>query len=356
MKEQNIANLPASVSGKNVWTGKEMLGRSDEWILQWTQDQIDELRAAAKHFDSLSIPLEEISKDNFPLIKLKPFLNDVLNQLLNGVGFVLLRGMPAQELGMKLAAIAYMGVGVHLGALRSNNAKGHLLGHVRDQGVQMNKDGGRFYQTNKKLDFHTDSADFVGLLCLQKARHGGESFIGSSMALYNEISKRRPDLVPSLFLPFPTDRRGEVPDGQFPWYDMPIFTWYQDQLSCTYVRQYIESAQNNFPEAKRLTVDQVAAMDLIDEILAEPGFVLPMAFEPGDIQILHNHQTLHSRNDFENWPEPERQRHLLRLWIAPKEGRPLPPYYGARWGGITPGDRGGIIVPNTKLSVELDVC
>lgn len=355
MNEQNIANLPMSVSGDNVWTGQEILSKSDQWILHWTPSQIEELTAAAKSFDALGLPLEEISQANFPLVKLKPFLNDVLSHLLNGVGFVLLRGIPVQDLGMKLAATIYMGIGVHLGNLRSNNAKGHLLGHVRDQGVQMNKDSGRFYQTNKKLDFHTDSADFVGLLCLQKAKQGGESFIASSMALYNEISKRRPDLVPSLFLPYPTDRRGEVPDGQFPWYDMPIFTWYQDQLSCTYVRQYIESAQDNFPQAKRLTADQIAAMDLIDEILAEPGFVLPMAFEPGDIQILHNHQTLHSRNDFENWPEPERQRHLLRLWIAPKGGRPLPSYYGARWGGVTPGDRGGIIVPNTKLSVELSV-
>jgi hypothetical protein len=94
-------------------------------------------------------------------------------------------------------------------------------------------------------------------------------------------------------------------------------------------------------------------MDLIDAILQEPGFPLQMAFEPGDIQLLHNHQILHSRNDFENWPEPERHRHLLRLWIAPPAGRPLPDYFTSRWGNVTPGDRGGIIVPGTKLSVEL---
>jgi hypothetical protein len=80
-----------------------------------------------------------------------------------------------------------------------------------------------------------------------------------------------------------------------------------------------------------------------------------MSFEPGDIQIIHNHQIFHSRSDFENWPEPERQRHLLRLWVSPPEGRPLPDYFAARWGSVEPGNRGGIIVHGTKLTVELSV-
>ena len=355
MDFQKIETYPKSVSGPCVWTGQEMLAKKDQWHMQWTKAQIDELINAAQYFQSLNHPLEDISPATFPLSKVKPFLEEVLSQLLNGRGFLLLRGIPVQDLGIKLSSIIYMGIGVHLGALRSSNAKGHLLGHVRDQGIQMSKGSGRFYQTNKKLDFHTDSADFVGLLCLQKAKFGGESFIASSMALYNEIARRRPDLLPALFLPYATDRRGEVPDGLYPWYDMPIFTWHENILSCVYIRQYIEAAQTNFPEAPRLTSEQIAVMDLIDEILAEPGFVLPMAFEPGDIQLLHNHQILHSRNDFENWPEPERQRHLLRLWIAPKQGRPLPSYFEPRWGSTIPGDRGGIILQGTKVSVELDV-
>ena len=134
---------------------------------------------------------------------------------------------------------------------------------------------------------------------------------------------------------------------------MPIFTWHAGQLTCTYIRQYIEAAQANFPEAPRLSREQIEVMDLIDLILEEGKVVLPMSFEPGDIQILNNHQILHSRSDFENWPEPERHRHLLRLWIAPKEARPLPDYYVPRWGSVQTGDRGGIIVPGTRLTVEL---
>ena len=134
-------------------------------------------------------------------------------------------------------------------------------------------------QTNKKLDFHTDSADFVGLLCLQKAKAGGESFIASSMKLYNEIFRRRPDLVEALFMPYATDRRGEVPEGLHPWFDMPIFTWYEKYLSCVYIRQYIEAAQNNFPAAKRLTTEQIAVMDLISDCELVRGPYLVTQFQ-----------------------------------------------------------------------------
>jgi hypothetical protein len=239
-----------------------------------------------------------------------------------------------------------------MGSLRSSNGKGHLLGHVRDQGAKVEA-GARFYQTNRKLDYHTDSADIVGLLCLQKAKEGGESFIASSMALYNKMIERRPDLMSAMFTPYPTDRRGEVPEGRDPWFEIPIFNWYQGHLSCVYLRHYIEEAQRHFPNAPRLTREQVEVMDEIDAILQEPGFALQMAFEQGDIQFLHNHQILHSRNDFENWPDPKLQRHLLRLWIAPPSARPLPAYFDSRWGGVIPGDRGGILVPGTQFSVEL---
>jgi hypothetical protein len=212
----------------------------------------------------------------------------------------------------------------------------------------------RYYQTHRKLEYHTDSCDIVGLLCLKPAKAGGESFIVSSMTLYNEVCRRRPDLVPALFQPYPTDRRGEVPEGMQPWFDMPIFHWHAGRLSCIYVRQYIESAQRNFPQAARLTPQQIEAMDLLDALSNEPDIHLSMAFQPGDMQFLHNHVILHSRNDFENWPEPERHRHLLRLWLAPAQGRPLPEVFAPRYGSVTPGARGGIVVRGTRPSVPME--
>ena len=142
-----------------------------------------------------------------------------------------------------------MGIGSYFGRPRSQNAKGHLLGHVKDLGLDIADPRVRYYQTNRRLEYHTDSIDVVGLLCLKTARAGGESFIVSSVTIYNEILARRPDLVPALFEPFATDRRGEVPEGMKPWFDIPMYHWHAGRLTCIYVRQYIESAQRTSPQA-----------------------------------------------------------------------------------------------------------
>ncbi len=281
-------------------------------------------------------------------------LAGILSELLHGRGFIMLRGFPVERYSREEQAIAYLGIGSYFGAVRSQNAKGHLLGHVKDLGLDIKDPRVRYYQTSRKLEYHTDSVDLVGLLCLKTAKAGGESFIASSMTLYNEILARRPDLLTALFEPFATDRRGEVPEGMQPWFDIPVYHHHDGRLSCIYVRQYIESAQQHFARARRLTRAQVEAMDLLDELLNDARVHLSMAFLPGDMQFLHNHQILHSRNDFENWPEPERHRHLLRLWLSPAGGRPLPEVFAPRYGSITPGARGGIVVSGTTPRVPLE--
>ena len=339
------------VAGPGVWYGRD-LARREDWIRAFSAAETAEILAAVEL--AKSIPLQELSPANFPLPRLGAVLRGVLAELLEGRGFVLLRGLPVERMTREEQAIAYLGLGSWLGRLRSQNAKGHLLGHVKDLGVDISDPEVRYYQTTRKLEYHTDSVDIVGLLCLQTARSGGESYLASSMTVYNEVLARRPDLVPALFEPFPTDRRGEVPEGMKPWFDIPMFHWHEAKLSCIYVRQYIESAQKRFPEARRLMPEQRAAMDLVDALCNDPTVHLAMDFQPGDLQLLHNHQILHSRSDFENWPEPQRHRHLLRMWLAPLEARALPGVYAPRYGSVVPGERGGIVVKGTTFRVPLE--
>lgn len=346
------AEFPAPIQDASAWYGPQ-LANSPDWIWQLSAVEIAQLEAAADQFDRSGAALEAITTDNFPLPALAEKLAATLTELLDGRGFIMIKGLPVGRYDLRRTALIYLGLGRHFGSLRSSNGKGHLLGHVKDIGKQIDDPNTRFYQTNRRLDFHTDSADLVGLLCLQTAKRGGESFIVSSTTVYNEVQRRRPDLLPALFEPFATDRRGEVPAGMLPWFEIPIFNWHANRLSAIYIRHYIEEAQRRFAAAPRLSTQQYEAMDLIDELVNDPKIYLQMMFEAGDMQFLHNHQIFHSRNDFENWPQPERHRHLLRLWMAPARGRPLPPVFAPRYGGITPGDRGGIIVPGTRLTVSL---
>lgn len=343
---------PGPITGPSAWRGED-LAASSAWIHAFTLSELSELHRALARVHARALTLPEIGRDDFPLPTLGPRLEALRGELLHGRGFVLLRGVPMERYALEDAATIYWGIGAWFGRPRSQNARGHLLGHVRDVGGDLADPNVRTYQTTKRQYYHTDSVDLVGLLCVRKARAGGLSSLVSSVTAYNEMRARRPDLLPVMFEPFHVDRRGEVPPGLAPWFALPIFNWFEGVLTTIYVRRYIESAQR-FPEVPRLTARQLEALDVFDAILEDPRLHLRMAFEPGDIQLVHNHQVLHDRTEFEDWPDPSRRRHLLRLWLCPPDGRPLPPAFAARYGSVTIGDRGGIVVSGTTLHAPME--
>lgn len=322
-------------------------------MLRLDVDDIAELEAALARVEASKRDIIDVGRDAFALPRLAPRLAAMREELLRGRGFALVRGLPMHRIETRQAAIMYWGIGAHLGKAVSQNAHGHLLGHVIDIGRDENDPNARIYQTNARQYFHADSCDIVGLLCLRKARTGGESTIVSSVTLFNEMLARAPDLVDELFAPFHVDRRGEVPEGANPWYEVPVFNWHEGELTTYYVRRYIVSARR-FAEVPPLTERQLAAFDAFDAISDDPQVHLSMAFEPGDMQFLHNHQILHDRNAYTDFDDPARRRHLLRLWLCPPDGRALPPAYRQRWGSITIGDRGGIRVPGQTLLAPLE--
>jgi hypothetical protein len=285
----------------------------------------------------------EVTRQDFPLPTLGPRLQRILMEVLEGRGFVLLRGLPVREWGPGKSALAFLGLGLHLGNFRSQNAHGELLGHVRDEGLSSKDPNVRIYQTRERQNYHTDSCDVVGLLCLYPARSGGLSSLVSTMTIFNELRRRRPDLSRVLFEPIETDRRGESSPEQKPFFRIPVFNWHADLLSAIYHRPYIESARR-FEEVPPLTAAQIDALDAFDALANDPALHFFMEFRAGDVQLVHNHTLLHDRTAFEDWPEPERKRHLLRLWLAPTQARPLPAAYAERFGSVMPGYRGGIQV------------
>lgn len=265
---------------------------------------------------------------------------------------MLLSGLPVHDLDRETTAGIFLTLGGLIGSPRSQNAKGHLLGHVCDVGKDVNDPTSRIYQTNQRQTFHTDSTDVVGLLCLQTAASGGQSLLACAAAVYREFHRRRPDLAPLLFAPVATDRRGEQPEGMLPWFEIPVLSWFDDHLTVLYQRQYIDSA-SRFAEAPPLSEQQVEALDLFDEIVNEPGMFLAMDLEVGDIQFVHNHSLLHDRTGFVDHDDIARRRHLLRLWLSVPGDRELPPVFAQRYGSIAVGHRGGIVVDGTELTVPL---
>ncbi len=343
--------LPPEQTGPAAWYGPEIAKQSD-WLMPLSAREIGEVDAAISATRDADIAA--ITAKDFPLPTLGPKIKArVENEVLNGRGFLLLRGLPVERWTMQQSAAAFFGLGVHLGSARSQNGKGHVLGHVRDLGLASNDPNVRIYQTHERQTYHTDSCDIVGLLCLKTAKSGGLSALVSSTTIFNEMRRQRPDLLKLLFAPVATDRRGEVPEGQQPFFQIPTFSWHKGYLTAIYQRQYIDSAQR-FADAPRLSAAHVEALDMFDALTNDPRLHMFMEFKPGDVQLVHNHTILHDRTAFEDWPEPERRRHLLRLWLAATGARPLPEAFAQRYGSITIGDRGGIIVRGTKLNAPLE--
>jgi hypothetical protein len=347
-----MEELPPIIPGPSAWYGPQLLAQGD-WIEHLSATDLAEIEQATKPLADAQADIASLRRQDFPLPSLGPRLRSILDELLNGRGFVLLRGLPAERWSRRELATAFFGLGTHLGNARSQNAEGHVLGHVKDLGKSGSDPNVRLYQTHERQGYHTDSCDIVGLLCLRPAKSGGLSSLVSSVTLYNEIRRRRSDLVPALFAPIETDRRGEVGEGEKPYFEIPVFSWHAGLLSAIYQRKYIDSARRFV--GTPLTPQQREALDLLDALAEDPAIYLSMDFQPGDVQLVHNHTLLHDRTAFTDWPEPERKRHLLRLWLAPVEARPLPAVFAERFGSVTPGDRGGVLVQGIKLIAPLDV-
>jgi hypothetical protein len=326
------AALPPELDGPAVWLGPAMAARSD-WIEPLSAADRAEIDVAMRPLVLARTDIARLTQADFALPTLGPRLARIRAEVLRGRGFALLRGLPVDRWSPRESATAFFGIGTHLGHAVSQNGRGHVLGHVKDLGLRSDDPAVRIY--------HTDSCDIVGLLCLQTAREGGQSALVSSSTIWNEMRRRRPDLAALLLQPIATDRRGEVPAGDKPYFTIPVFNWHAGEMSAIYQRQYIDSAQR-FADAPRLAATDVEALDLFDELANDPSLNFLTTLQRGDIQLVHNHTLLHDRTAFTDGPEPARRRHLLRLWLAPDDARALPPVFVQRYGSVMPGRRGGV--------------
>ncbi|WP_417515932.1 TauD/TfdA family dioxygenase [Minwuia sp.] len=347
-----ISDLPSPPGGPSAWTGSDMATR-DDWINHLSDGDLDCLGKRIERFQASGRDLIDMRKADMADPHLEDLVGRWRDELLHGRGFILIRGMPVGDWAYEKVAAAYYGLGLLMGNPRSQNGAGHLLGHVRDLGLSTDDPKVRIYQTTERQTFHTDSCDVVSLLCLKTSKSGGESAIVSSMAIYERMYQTRPDLLKALFHAFPTDRRGEIPPGKKAFFEIPVFNHFEGHLSAIYARRYITSSQK-LEGARKLTDLETEALDMFDALANDPDLHLKMTFRPGDMQFLHNHTILHDRLAYEDWPEPERKRHLLRLWLAVPGARPLPEVYAERYGAVTVGDRGGIVVEGGRARVPLE--
>ncbi len=286
------------LDGPQAWTARDFSGPSD-WVLP--------------------VP-KQIREESFA-----PIAREIRKRLREGPGFVVLRGLGFDQYSEPEARRLYEQLGAHLGEILPQNLRGDRLYSVRDEGIRVEADYGRtgvrFSKTNAAFDFHTDSPsrvaghtpDFIGLLVLRSAKTGGESALVSGYTLYNILLRERPDVLRRLFQPFWVDRRAELPPGEEPVLPVPVFS-FDGRLTVRYLRFYITKGQEWKGEPLRDA--DLEALDAFEEVMRRPDVPVMLPLEQGDLQLISNTFLLHSRTSYEDFPEPERKRHYLRLWLA----------------------------------------
>lgn len=330
------------VSPGQAWLAED-IATSSRWVRALSREERQGLLKGLTAFEKTGMSLWQSTGEDFPFQGINSLIAEIRHEIHQGFGFILLRDFPIEGLTKSQIEALYWGFCNHLGVLRPQGKDSGLLKSVRDAGGQYRSQSGRGYNTNAKLDYHTDFADLVALLCINGAKTGGESLVTSSIALREEMLKSAPDLVEALYQPVDYSRQDEHAEHQKPFYTAPIFSQIGGNFCCRYTRNHIRHADRH-EGAEAPSEQQQHAMDLLDALAADEKLSYEMRLQAGDLQILNNHTVLHSRREFDDFEEPERRRHLLRAWIATPDSQPLDEalkeaYFDHRQGAV----RGGIL-------------
>ena len=322
--------MPRILEAHCEWTAADVADEAT-WTEVFDDAEQAELDAALRHaVDTKGDDILAIDRDDFPLPNLGARLQQIEHELINGRGFVRLRGIDRSRYTQEEMEVLYWGIGMHLGLPWEQNAKGHVLGDVTDQQKAPDDPTARGNELGGvALPFHCDGSDLVGLLCLENGIEGGLSQVANSVRIHNELVRDAPDLAAALYEPFPYDFRGEQADGQKGFYELPVFTEWDDRLFVRAIPPYIHASQRH-PDAPRLTAAQKQALQALVDLANDPDHHVAMELLPGDIQLINNFHVLHGRTAYADDRATGKVRHLKRLWLETEVLTDRPPHFQHR--------------------------
>jgi hypothetical protein len=319
------AMVPAT--GPAVWMGSE-LALTDDWNIRLTPDDITELNEALAGIESKNIPIQEITAADFTLPTLGFRLRAFAEELENGRGFGVIRGVPVEKYTEDSCKILSWGLCSYLGTSIPQSRQGDWINHVIDlTDVTSTTNSDLVHIVNRKelranheggeLRWHTDSTDMIALFCLNKAKIGGASRLASSAQVHNLILAENPACLRALYdgyyyLSLADDNDIETP--RLSAERVPVFRRTGKSVSFYYIPQVVERAIDRAHVSYSAVENE--ARELIQSAANADGVALEFTLEPGDLEVINNRIIMHAREEYVDDPEIDRRRHLLRLWMA----------------------------------------
>ena len=338
----SLDSYPSEICDSSLWLGEE-LTRRDDWLLRLDPDEVNAISEAQARAAGEKLAGSEHTLNLTDVLQpLSDRLQRIQDRLEQGSGATCIRGFPLTDCTAIEAAAVFWSLVHRIGTPVSQNAQGEKLFDVRDAGFGKEDPRTRGPNTSKRLSFHTDRCDVIGFLCLQQAKEGGENHLVSSAALYNRIASERPDLLEELLRPYPYQRHNVDQGNATAYCYQPIFSFCDGFFATSFLRVLIDRADAS-GEVPSLTDLQREAIDYLEQTAEDRKLQYRFQLERGDMLFLNNWTTLHRRTEFIDWPEPERRRHLLRVWLSVPNSRPLDPRFAENFGDTRRGAlRGGM--------------
>ncbi len=295
----------------------------DDFSIDLEPRHIAALDRALSEVREAGLEVDDITKDDFRLDDIDDLIDQVSHELVDGRGFLVLRGWPVDSYSLEDIGVMYYGFGAHFGKGVSQSVLGDRLGYVMDHSDSDPLE--RAYRNKYELSLHTDLNEMIGMLNIRKAAVGGRSQYASAIAVHNEIFATRPDLLEPLYEGYYYHRRGEEAPGQEPItpHKVPIFSTVDRVLSCRFVDAYMPAAAK--ARGEEMPAKLVEAIGYFQQITAREDFHLDMFVEPGEMTFSNNFITMHARSAFEDdADDPQKKRLFLRLWLDAPEAMSRP--------------------------------
>ena len=294
----------------NVWTN-DCFNNEDNWVIELSKNQIFDIKSAIRAATDAQIAPQNLQPNTFPVPSLRKTLTRMYEIIEDGRGFVVLRGWPSDEFSRADNLLAFCGIASYFGQAMVQNYEGEQIVDVTDKNKPYDHTS-RGYMSNRRLPFHSDGADLVGLLCLGEPAEGGTSLLLSATNLFNIFLDEKPEYLKILEDGFFHHRRGQHDPGESPLSPMriPVFSFSEGLLHCCYNRNPIEWVVH---EGVQLSDKQIEVIDYFDALCQRPGMAVEMKFQRGDMQFVNNFVILHSRTAYRD--DANNTRHLVRLWL-----------------------------------------